>query len=296
MYNKKPISDKQKLIGVWIFLLAFLALSVFFWLITKKWYCVFIPTICIYFIEYGCRIYKLREYYPPLTYRLRKLFIKKTVQEAESGIATNQSANILITSITNWFVPDMVECSFYGNYGSIGTGTPEQMQVAYNDLISQYYEVRKDEGMKDYIKLMSEMLILKNRIDNINFNVSVMRERYSHVAAAHMRKLYKQYDFTRESYLNDFSKVGNNLISLTVDYERICKQIAKLDEKRSKAATENKTPVQKHMEFLENIARLEDFKKIGIDISKWTVMYLAINENNLDKEYRRLQEQARKSK
>ena len=149
MTNIENISLRQLKITAMTFMAVFLLLAAACWYWSGHWCFMFAPAILIYFIEYGCRVYK-KDYWPPFIRRIYKYCIKFYRNREYSPIVAPEcpadiAAPKLLSSISEWLVKDMDQCLFFNNFSSIGTGTPEQIQEAFGKLLVQYYDASKNE-------------------------------------------------------------------------------------------------------------------------------------------------------
>lgn len=285
---KKPLTDRQKAIGVVIFLLLFVALSVFFWLEFSPIYCL-LPLACVYLLEYGARIIKNKTYTPPLVKTIVGLWPQKTIHIIHAEAPKPK----LLTSISQWYLKDYIQAYFYGDFSSIGTGTADEIREAYNKLISEYDELTAHESNKILAKLIAKKVFIETQFALVDFIASCMEKFYDASCAATMRKLYPAYTFSEETFIADFEMVGKSDISLKIDYDRTITQIEKIQS--AYKPNEDYTPKQRHAQFMKKVEQIIQFRKVDFDIEKKTLMDFAVAENAMNEHYEIVKEQIRKN-
>lgn len=257
------------------------SIGLFFW----HWWAGFAPIAAIYLIEWGCSAWVNGDYYPPGVPEYKKKGV--LLQECPEM----PLANILITSISQWYVRDMIQCSYYENYSSLGTGTTAEIQSAYNNLISQYYEAKNDQTMKAYIGLMKKIKVLELNDAIIETNVAILKVWYSKSAATALRKLPPYYQYTEQSYLNDIKMQVTGEIAKGIEYERLCRQLQKMEGENVSEAKQ--TPEQKHKNLIRGLMDINKVEGIKYDINTMTVLEYAIAENRLHDYVESLKAQAK---
>lgn len=200
---------------------------------------------------------------------------------------------MLLTSISEWLVKGLIECCFYDNYQSVGTGTEEEIQSVYANLISQYHQAVKNEQVGNYIKLVKEIKLIELRWAILANVAEIMTERYCESGAIALRTYYPAYQFTPESFKDDLDMVSKSEIANQIKYERLQAQLAKLDgSQKTESAL---TPVQRHANFLSRLAEINKYEGTRYKVDETTVLELAVLENRLNDYIETLQEQAQKN-
>lgn len=207
-----------------------------------------------------------------LAKKILSLFRRKPIP-----IPVKQTA--IIDNIAKWYVKGLIECCFYQDYSSLGTGTDEELKAGFEHLISQYHDQVKNEFVKHYVKLSGQIKAIETQWEIVNIIADIMKEHYSEVAAASLRKMYPLYEFSRKSILEDLAKVGTGEIANQIKHERLCKELAKLSEQQEKNNTY--TPEQRHSNFLNKLAEINKHEGVKYDINTTTVLELAVLENRL---------------
>lgn len=269
------MSDKRKLIYVVITLIVFLAASVFFWLGFNHWYLKALPIAIFALIELGARVRKA----------IIEIHSEPTIDQEPEAVEPSD----LITSISTLLLKDFITVCVDNDLSVLGRGTDKQRQNAFEGIISQYYEVRKDEGIITYLKLMRQKGVLELRKVVVEINADILKDRYSIEAAKHLNRLYPIYKFSKETYLKDLEMVGKSEIRNGIELDRIEKQLAARAEKEGSDTT--MTPLQKRASFEFKIAEIEKLEGVGKDLYNKPLMSYAIYENRLQAEYEHRQKQ-----
>jgi len=295
MKLRKQLSDKAK---VWILvsmLLLFLAASVFFWLRTKTFINGCWHWIGLYILEWGARASQGR-FLPPLFNTTATLW--KRIFKRKSAPIIPPKTIIRITTISEWLVTDMLKCSYYQDFSSIGEGNPEALLNQYNKLIYQYIDAKGDPQTKQENELRKKQIILNGWDTAIRTNIEILKLRYSPAACKFLRedakgKMYPKLPFTFESYLNDLPRIEAWLISLGIDIDRNNTLLAK-----SQTAEESRkyTYEQKEEQMQDLILAMNRTLSVSYKLRDMYVSELAAGEKALNREYKRIEEQIKKSK
>ena len=288
-----------------VFIVVFLLLSGVSWYFLGHWYFVFTPVVLIYFIEYGCRAYKLGEYLPPLTRRIYKYLLKLKIPKGKSGILGKGEISTskdhipqqkLLSSIADWLVKDMAQCLFYKNYASIGIGTQEQIQEALGVLVAQYYEASKNENVATISKIKAQLLAIELQWEHVNTLALMLAELYLPAGAEVFKKMYPfhqyQCDFSKESFAEDWKRVCAGEVHNKILHTQLSEQLAGLEKDNESNA--HLTPEQKHRGLINKLADIKKVEGVSLDNSTMTVLELAIYETRLQDHIKYLKEQTKK--
>ena len=294
-----PIPLKKLNSAAMITIAAIVILAVGSWYLSGYWYFVFSPIIMLYFIEYGCRIYKLKEYWPPLTRRIIRK-VKKVLSRMKPEATTTDHMLAeqpkLLASISEWLLKDMIQCTCYGNYASIGAGTPERVQNALTELLSQYYEASNNEYIKAVVQIKGKIAAIEAQWDLVNTLAAMMFERYSEAGSNLFKKLYPLHEyncqFTEETFQADWKRVCVGELRHQMMHRQLIEQLDAMEQKNS--GGNDLTPEQRHRNLVNKIADIRKVEAVNLDMSTMTVLEFAIYENRLQDHIDNLREQARK--
>lgn len=174
-----------------------------------------------------------------------------------------------ITSISVLTLRQFIQCICYGNLSVLGEGTPEQLQDAFNDLLSQYYEAKKDEGAKQRVECVAKMKEIEMHAFLLNSLNEILQERYSEAACEILRKLYPKYQFSYESLANDLKTVKTLEIKNAITYDRYKKALDEMGG-NGKAATEQ--------DLIKTLLSISKFQGASYN-QEMTVMEFAVAQN-----------------
>jgi hypothetical protein len=194
----------------------------------------------------------------------------------------------IINTITTLKLKAFITCCIDNDLSVLGEGTPEELQAAFNEIISQYYEVKRDENVKQYLKLQKEKGQIELRKATIETISEAMQSRYVPSVCDILRKLYPAYAFTEQSYISDLKLVAIGEIATQRKYERIVKTIEDLD---NKASDQNLTAIEKHRNFIYRLMDINKVEGVKYDMDM-TVMEYAIAESRLNEHIENLKKQA----
>jgi hypothetical protein len=262
------------------------------------WYVGLIPAVLIYLIEYGCRIAKFKDFYPPLSKSTYLWFAAKFKHSKEeiSSVTDYMPKSSLLSDISQWLVKDMVQCICYNNLSSIGQGTQEELQAALNKLLSDYQKARNNQDVKARVRVMADILLIETQWQYVNTLGDMMHKFYSEEGAEVLRKLYPKWqygcDFTPESFASDWKKICQGELRNKLLHEQLT---AKLKDLESKINSKENSPSDIHKNILRKIADIRKVEAVNLDVMNMSVMELAIYENRLDEHIEYLQEQISKN-
>ena len=285
-FSMKQLTDKQKVIIVVISLLIWLGLSVFFCL-AFKWWAAFIPSIALFLIEWICRAF-YGDFTPPLYKYLKGKITRKQPKE----IPTKPQTTILITSISEWLVKQMMDCAYHGNYSSIGSGPG--IVDHFNELMQQYYDMKGDEESGEYKKFMKRKIVLANFILGIELNAFILKERYSLAAVKYLRQQTPKFEYTRISYKKDAENILKSIVGKKMDLEVLEKQIAEFHKGKGKEKVF--TPLEKEGQMNQLIYDISNIEGVKYSLKDMTVMELAVGEKRRLEHIKRIEEQIKANK
>jgi hypothetical protein len=226
-------------------------------------------------------------------FSLHNIFKKK--QEISTISDHLPACNIVIADIDTWILKDFIQCRFFGNLSSIGTGSKEQLSDAFNTLMAQYVDFKGDEAIQAYATLRGRKARIELQwtlIDNI---AKMMQVSYDADCAATLREMYSDlgYEFSPTSYIKDFEMIAKAELTTKFTYDELTKQIEDLD----KGATDKEIPLEtQYGYFLDLIVQLEKHLGFRLNKNEITVSELAKYEKDYHAEYKRLLEQHNKLK
>lgn len=296
--HKNTMSDRKKIIIAIICLIIYVVMAIFFWSITK-WVTLWL--IISEYIAQVCRHKTLK--IPAIVWAIRQVKgLKRVIYPLP--LVLEKEAHIVPANVVD-SIADILAYNFFincvgkGDYSAIGTGTQEQLQTAFNELLGQYYEVRGDERMKVEIKLRSAIAIFEARQNMIALNVSILKSRYSPAAANGMRKLFTNpfgvplYSFSLKTLENDIrmALVGEkNAQNGEIANERNKKQLAAMYGADGKTAKQ--TLLQRAKAFTSTVLAINNGLNSRHGIHAITLMEYAIGEQQLEQHMNNLKDQA----
>jgi len=195
----------------------------------------------------------------------------------------------IITSIRVLLLKDFITCCVDNDLTPLGNGTPQELNAAYESILSQYYDVRKDEGVKAYIHLLREIKAIELHQALVKTISTIMQDRYSYSAAEALRAQYPAYKFIPETVADDLLKVSAAEIANT----RKLKRLKKALEEREQAQNDDKTMsvADRHRGFIMRLMDINKIEGCRYDDSI-TVMQYAVLESRLDDHIKNLIKQS----
>lgn len=259
--------DKKKIYGNLIAIFILVALSALTAKLLHSFLACLLPISALFIIEAIFRTY----------FYFKRLKSQKKRQRIEKEQEAAKQPAQLITSISELLLKDFITCCTKHNYDVLGTGSEQEKRAAFIGLLSQYYEISKNESIFRELNLRKKLMLLEMRQRHISTMAAVLMERYSEAAADSLRKLFlkEKYTFSKETYKNDLEMVRRGEIRKQLEYERIYKQWAEMHDGNKKI---DDKPEQQYANF---IARLMDINKIeGVryDMNTVTTMEFALGE------------------
>lgn len=266
---------KRQIYITYFVLALIVGLSVFFCL-KYKWWGLLLP-------------FAVLLSYKPMWRYLLALFKKKPETVKEQPITSN-----IIDSIKVLTLKDFITICIDQDLTVLGDGTHKQLQEAYGKILSEYYDVRADEQMRQRLKLARQIKDLELRKVIVALIADALKARYSIAAVNTLRTIYPMYKFTKETYLDDLYGVGNHEIGNGIKLERLIDQLNKMDLASGEERKMNS--IQKHASFTQRLADINKNEGGASYDLKITVLEYAVLESRLDAHIESLKEQARKNK
>jgi hypothetical protein len=144
-------------------------------------------------------------------------------------LTTVPTSNIL-RSIKDITLDQFISCSVDGDLSVLGTGTPQELQLAWYNLQSQYYIVRGDDRYVRYVAISAEMSAISWRAIYIDYCLFALEKMYVKGVCDLLREDFPKFKFTTESYKIEMGYVRSmekrNLLrmeELTHEYEQMQK-------------------------------------------------------------------------
>ncbi len=292
------MSDKKKLIAIVVFLILFLAASVFF-CIYFKWWCVFIPSIFLIILEISCRIWLARHAIIPTLYKkgsqLKACCLSFQSWLKSQGINPTQSSNAtvktgthggqqntpiagkpleFISAIKDLKLTDYIKC-IGGDLSPIiivprETYTREEIEAtgaAWLLLRSEYEVCRKDKREIDSRRMQLNKTELEVREKVIWMLTESLRLMYSPLLIDKIRFYHPDLKWTKETYLQDLKIVGNKE---SRNRENL-KELQTIIDKEGKRASDNQTTEESFHSYINAYNRA--FKTTFSLRNLWTDEY-----------------------
>lgn len=171
----------------------------------------------------------------------------------------NEPETVIITSISVLTLWQFVQCSIFGNLSVLGNASPELLKRTFDNLMSQYHEARGDKSMLVYLKLIKQLKDIEIHMELVQFNATILYERYCTSAVGLMSKIYPMYTFSEKTYLHDLEMVSRAMISKKRKYDDLNKQIQAWE---SKSGT-NQTNEQKVMAYEDTLLAISNHEKMS---------------------------------
>lgn len=184
----------------------------------------------------------------------------------------------IINSIQELILKDFIKCSVYKDLSVLGEGTAEELNKAWLNIMSEYYETAQKQDVITYLKLVRDINLLnlqKALIDSIS---GILNERYSIEACNTLRSLYPKYKFTEDSFKDDLSLIKGYQTADRISYDKLTKQLEKLEINKGKE--EVLTDTQRYAKFIHFLADINKYEGVKYDLSM-TVLEYAVHEKRL---------------
>jgi len=222
---------------------------------------------------------------------IKKWFVKKRrLPELSAKGEQTPATSGVITSIADLLLKDFIRCCVYDDLSVLGTGTQEELKVAFTRLLSQYYEVKNDERVKYEVKLRKDIATLELRKYKVAVLASILKSRYSAAAADGLRMLYPNYELTQQTLAHDLSMIGKAEISKEVELSRACLKLESLYSK--KINDKKESPEKQYRNFISRLMDINKVEGVRYDLQTITVMEYAIAEARLTDHIANLKAQA----
>lgn len=251
-------SDKKKVIAIIIFLLLFLAVSLFFCL-HYKWWCIFLPSVILLFIEISLRLWRARIAHIKTLYKkgnqLKTFCLNSRNWLRLQGTKVTQSSNAtaktamhggqlntqtqksplaFISAIKDLKLTDYIK-GITGDLRPIILNPKEMYTEAEIEstaaawllLRSEYEICRKDRREGDHRKIVAKKTELELRKTMIAMLTESLKLIYSPILCDKLRFYYPAMQLTKETYLQDMKIIGNMEVSNRMHYEELKKMLDK---------------------------------------------------------------------
>ena len=211
-------------------------------------------------------------------------YLKKRFTKKPKIIPETQSVEIPpfqgITSISVLLVKDFIQCLKHGNYSVLGQGTPDQLRQAWDNILSQYYEIIGSEEFKGRLHLIREVRAIETHWSVVYACIDCLRIRYIESACHVLQKIYPRMQFTRESYIKDCNRIYEPLeVYNRTRHKMLCEELAKNSEKHDPEKA-----------LFETMDMLNDAKKYDTDWLNKTVMEFATSVKRYKEKYSKLKQ------
>lgn len=298
MYDKNPISDKQKIKYALTFIGLVIVSSAISWILTGHWYGIFYPAIAIYLFQWVYDAYNLRYFYPPLTQPL-VLVIKRKIRAlkyhyqrkanglGEISTTADQLPQPKQMGISDWLVTDMINATCTADYSSCGN------RETYERLMCEYSDAKADADLVLYKSEMKDRLLLQADILTIRFNIEILKDRWSTSAAEALRR-YNLRPFTPASCEDDIRFMEAFLIGQNLKLEGINETINSLFKGGGKTIN----TVQEYTTHIEDLlVEMAEVQKGAIyDLEGMKVSKLAAIERARTRHIKNLNDQIKRQK
>ena len=284
------MSDKRKIIVVVVCMVVFVTLSVFFWLRFNMWFCL-LPGAVVLLAWHALQCRKaMRVKGVKWLIRLKKL--KWFARKVQLPVAFGPEPKVasVVTSIADLLLKDFITCCVYHDLSVLGTGTADELNGEFTNLLSQYYEVKNDERVKYEVKLRKDIATLELRKHRVDVLSSILKERYSVAAADGLRVLYPNYEITEQTLAHDLGMIGKGEISKELEHNRACNKLESLYAQKQNDKKES--PEKQYRNFISRLMDINKVEGVRYNMQTITVMEYAIAEARLADHVANLKEQA----
>ena len=196
----------------------------------------------------------------------------------------------MITSIKTLILKDFIEISISKDLSILGEGTDVERTSAWMNIMSEYYEACEQTDFIVRLKLVREIELMNLHFKIIEVIGTIMQDHYYSEGAKMLRDLYPQYKFTKESILADLQGVSTREIANKVKYDRMVKQLSKIDSKSENSKVQ--TDTQKYVQFTKRIANINKHNGVRYDLTM-TVLEFAVLEHQLIEHIEHMNEHGR---
>ena len=165
----------------------------------------------------------------------------------------------VIISISDLTLRAFIQCVCYSNLNVLGTGTPQQLQDAFTELLSQYYEASGNTTMSEQIKTRGRLHMLVLHSNLVKTYINLIKERYTDEAGAILIELFKNHPVAGSFSLKfpqDIKKAETIEIRTNMEIKRLKKQIK--ENEPSQKTTEN--------ELIDRLLMVSKFMGVGYNM------------------------------
>lgn len=295
------MSDNKKIILTIIILLLFLVASLFFCFHYNIWIGL-CPLEGILLAEYISQVRRHKTFKIPVIVKVQKwVMAHKKKPHSELSTVADQMPPVqsnLPDSISKVLLKDWIQIDAYKNYDLLGTGTQAEKEACVLMLFSQLQQATDEEDANEDLKIKNQILALDVRRQAIQFNIAILKERYSKEAVRGLQHYFKDhygkpiYSFSVKTMQDDIKKV---IISEKAT-ERKRKELITYSEDLRKGKKSATTPEDQENNYIDTIIWIKEVLKITFDENTVNLLMYARMKNKAYKTIKHQQEQELKNK
>lgn len=143
--------------------------------------------------------------------------------------ATAYAPWIGVSRIGKLALLDFITCCIDEDYTSLvlaGQPTKDELDSAWLQLLSQYYEARGDKKQAEQMDLILKMQLIKVRAAMMHLLISSIEQVYSEVLVKRLQAYgYETVTFSRETLKEDLQGVANAELQNKLEYEALAEQL-----------------------------------------------------------------------
>ena len=165
----------------------------------------------------------------------------------------------------------------------------ENLRLAWLLILSQYYEVKDDMSVKEYIEMQSLLEAKIIRINRIQKLIDITFEQFfdSPCIDVYIQLLkeegYEHLQFTAETYIDDLKSIANSEKTNLIDIFNIKEELKKKDNKNVARSRKD--------DYYNMLLALRKHTKIYYKANKMTVYEFALECKRLEQEIEQLNQQ-----
>jgi hypothetical protein len=197
-----------------------------------------------------------------------------------------------VSAIRELPLSDFITCCAENDFSSIvfsGNPTKEQVDVAWMQLLSQYYAVRQDPRTLEQWQSITEMQLLRVRMATVNALCESLRMVYSPVIVFQLHKMGFDFPFTRETYLQELELVKNMEVQTRLDFESIQEHFA--EQAKNSIDKDGNSVKQSEQIFYDYVDSYNECFKTSHSVDRMNTFEYANRCKRLDEHYKNLQTQ-----
>lgn len=155
----------------------------------------------------------------------------------------------------------------------------ELLVPVWDDLQSQYYTARGDEGMMDYLKKSAKLYLLKARLSRVNLLFSWLeQDGYVETICAILRSEYK-LPFSADTYLKDCDTARKKEVRAVLEHDRLEKEV----EAQNKKTTQQSSKESQEESFYQMVMNINQVEKGSYSVEHISTYQYAIACKRYDK-------------